>query len=83
MAGVKAMYQEHDGHVANVRTSAKLDKMVLDGLKNARKSSNDELSDIATQACDIFLQNSVVKKAQRGLKNAVKLVQAMSADTDF
>jgi hypothetical protein len=47
-----------------VEKSAKLDKMVLDGLKNARKSDNDELSQLAHQAVDIIIANSKVKELE-------------------
>ena len=43
-----------------VKASAKLDKSILDGLKNARKSKNVELQDIATKALEIFLKDSAV-----------------------
>ena len=45
-----------------VEKRAKLDKMVLDGLKNARKSDNDEMSQLAHQAVDIIMANAKVKE---------------------
>ena len=50
---------------------------MLDGLKNVRKSPNEELSQLATQSLDIFLRDTPAVKASRGLKNAVKMVQAL------
>jgi hypothetical protein len=50
---------------------------VLDGLKNIRRSPNEELSELATQSLEIFLHDAPATKARRGLKNAVKMVQAL------
>ena len=47
-----------------VEKSAKLDKLVFDGLKNARKSDNEELSQLAHQAVDIIMANSKVMQRE-------------------
>ena len=63
--------------LARVAASAHLDRRVLDGLKNVRKSTNKELSDLALRSLEIFLKDTPASKATRSLKNAVKVVQAM------
>ena len=77
LAALQELRLELDEIVARVEASAKLDRRVLDGLKNVRKSPNDELSDLATRSLEIFLRDTPAVKAKSKLRNAVKMVTAM------
>jgi hypothetical protein len=60
--------------VEKVQKSAKLDKLVLDGLKNARKSNNEELQQLAHQAIDILMANSKVMETLKSLQPFVPTI---------